>query len=184
MPETPRYLVHTGEEESAREVLEELPGEDSPQERIEEIQEVEEEQTDSGVAALLLAPMGPPRIDRRVRAGGVPAAGRDQHDHLLRADDADERRVREDERDLRESDHRRDQRRDDDHRDQALDRVGRKPLLLAGVAGMVTSLLVLGISIAALATPHHPGDPAAIITLICLTTFIAASRRRGDRWCG
>ena len=23
-------------------------------------------------------------------------------------------------------------------------------------------------------TPHHPGDPAAIITLVCLATFIAA----------
>jgi MFS family permease len=25
-----------------------------------------------------------------------------------------------------------------------------------------------------LPTPHHPGDPAAIITLVCLATFIAA----------
>ena len=55
-----------------------------------------------------------------------------------------------------------------------IDRVGRKPMLFAGVAGMVTSLLVLGISNAALATPHHPGDPAAVITLICLATFIAS----------
>jgi MFS family permease len=55
-----------------------------------------------------------------------------------------------------------------------IDRVGRKPMLYAGVVGMVASLLVLGISLSVLATPHHPGDPAAIITLICLGTFIAS----------
>ena len=33
---------------------------------------------------------------------------------------------------------------------------------------------MLGVSNAVLATPHHPGDPAAIITLICLGTFIAS----------
>jgi MFS family permease len=55
-----------------------------------------------------------------------------------------------------------------------IDRVGRKPLLYAGVLGMVGSLLVLGISLSTLPTPHHPGDPAAVITLVCLATFIAA----------
>ena len=55
-----------------------------------------------------------------------------------------------------------------------VDRVGRKPMLLAGVAGMVLSLLILGISLSVLPTPHHPGDPAAIITLVCLGTFIAS----------
>ena len=39
---------------------------------------------------------------------------------------------------------------------------------------MVGSLLVLGISLSALPTPHHPSDPAAIITLVCLATFIAS----------
>jgi MFS family permease len=47
-------------------------------------------------------------------------------------------------------------------------------MLFGGVAGMVASLLVLGISLSVLPTPHHPGDPAAIITLVCLATFIAA----------
>src|SRR5205085_6483101 len=42
MPETPRYLVHTGEEETAHEVLEDLPGDERPQERIEEIREVDQ----------------------------------------------------------------------------------------------------------------------------------------------
>jgi len=55
-----------------------------------------------------------------------------------------------------------------------VDRVGRKPLLLAGCAGMVTSLLVLGVSLSVLPEPHQPGDPAAIITLVCLATFIAS----------
>ena len=55
-----------------------------------------------------------------------------------------------------------------------IDRVGRKPMLLAGVAGMVVSLVVLGVSLSVLPTPHHPGDPAAIITLVCLATFIAS----------
>jgi MFS family permease len=55
-----------------------------------------------------------------------------------------------------------------------IDRVGRKPMLYAGVFGMTASLLVLGISLSALPTPHHPSDPAAIITLVCLGTFIAS----------
>src|SRR5690242_7352053 len=42
MPETPRYLVHAGEEETAKEVLEDLPGDDRPQERIDEIREVDQ----------------------------------------------------------------------------------------------------------------------------------------------
>ena len=55
-----------------------------------------------------------------------------------------------------------------------IDRVGRKPMLVAGVAGMVMSLVVLGVSLSVLPTPHHPGDPAAVITLMCLATFIAS----------
>ena len=55
-----------------------------------------------------------------------------------------------------------------------VDRIGRKPLLLAGLAGMVTSLLVLGVSLSVMSEPKSPGDPAAIITLVCLATFIAS----------
>jgi len=55
-----------------------------------------------------------------------------------------------------------------------VDRVGRKPMLLGGVVGMAGSLAVLGIASSVLATPHHPSDPAAIITLVCLATFIAS----------
>src|SRR5512135_67379 len=53
MPETPRYLVHAGEEDAAHEVLDELPGDERPEERIEEIREVDsEEEGEIGLAAL------------------------------------------------------------------------------------------------------------------------------------
>src|SRR3954451_11435478 len=53
MPETPRYLVHSGDEDDAREVIDDLPGDDNPRERIEEIREVEqEEEGGTGVRAL------------------------------------------------------------------------------------------------------------------------------------
>ena len=55
-----------------------------------------------------------------------------------------------------------------------VDRGGRKPLLLAGLAGMVASLAVLGLSLSIMSEPNSPGDPAAIITLVCLATFIAS----------
>jgi sugar porter (SP) family MFS transporter len=175
MPETPRYLVHTGEEHDARQVLEELPGEDHPQERIDEINEVEqEEQSESGIGALLRA--------KWVRPALIVASGLAVFQQLVGINTiiyyapttltnvgfAKTSAI---------------------YANliigvinvgmtvvaiKLVDRVGRKPLLLAGVAGMVTSLLVLGISNAALATPHHPGDPAAIITLVCLATFIAS----------
>jgi MFS family permease len=55
-----------------------------------------------------------------------------------------------------------------------IDRVGRKPLLLVGLAGMFASLLVLGLSLSLMSEPTSPSDPAAIITLVCLATFIAS----------
>jgi SP family sugar:H+ symporter-like MFS transporter len=55
-----------------------------------------------------------------------------------------------------------------------VDRVGRKPMLRFGLVGMVTSLTVLGLSSLLLADPKSPGDPAAIITLLCLAGFIVS----------
>jgi MFS family permease len=55
-----------------------------------------------------------------------------------------------------------------------IDRVGRKPMLLGGLVGMVTSLTVLGVSLELLSEPKAAGDPAAIITLICLAGFIVS----------
>jgi MFS transporter, SP family, sugar:H+ symporter len=55
-----------------------------------------------------------------------------------------------------------------------IDRVGRKPLLLGGLVGMVASLTVLGLSTLLLSEPSSPTDPVAIITLVCLAVFIAS----------
>jgi sugar porter (SP) family MFS transporter len=176
MPETPRYLVHTGEEEAAREVIEELPGDEHPQERIEEIRKVEhgDEESVSGLRGLLRA--------RWVRPALLVATGLAVFQQLVGINTIIYYApttltnvgfaktsaiyanliigvinvgmtiiaVR------------------------IVDRVGRKPMLLAGVAGMATSLLVLGLANSILATPHHPGDPTAVITLVCLATFIAS----------
>lgn len=53
-----------------------------------------------------------------------------------------------------------------------IDRVGRKPLLIAGLFGMIASLVVLGVSSLILPQPSSPTDPAAIVTLLCLAGFI------------
>src|SRR5919206_804442 len=53
-----------------------------------------------------------------------------------------------------------------------IDRVGRKPLLLTGLVGMVLSLTILGLSSLLLPQPSNPTDPAAIVTLVCLAGFI------------
>jgi sugar porter (SP) family MFS transporter len=175
MPETPRYLVHAGEEDSAREVLEDLPGDERPDDRIDEIREVDEhEESDTGLRGLLKAKWVRPAL---LAATGLavfqqfvgintiiyyaPTTLTDVGFGKTSAIYANliigvvnvamtviAIRI--------------------------IDRVGRKPMLYAGVAGMVGSLLVLGISLSVLATPHHPGDPAAIITLVCLGTFIAS----------
>ncbi len=55
-----------------------------------------------------------------------------------------------------------------------VDRVGRKPLLLVGLAGMILSLTVLGLSLTIMSEPKQASDPAAIVTLVCLGTFIAS----------
>ena len=55
-----------------------------------------------------------------------------------------------------------------------IDRVGRKPMLLGRLIGMVASLTVLGLSSELLAEPKSAGDPAAVITLVCLAGFIVS----------
>jgi len=52
-----------------------------------------------------------------------------------------------------------------------IDRVGRKPLLLAGAVGMFLSLAVLGITSLLLPEPSGIG-PVGLITLACLAAFI------------
>jgi SP family sugar:H+ symporter-like MFS transporter len=176
MPETPRYLVHAGEEEEAHEVLEELPGDEPPKERIEEIREVEQEEGEgsTGLRGLLRAKWVRPAL--LVATGlavfqqlvGINTIIYYAPTTLTNVGFAKTSAI---------------------YANliigvinvgmtviaiRIIDRVGRKPMLFAGVAGMVLSLLVLGVSLSVLPTPHHPGDPAAIITLVCLTTFIAS----------
>src|SRR4051812_12579667 len=175
MPETPRYLVHAGEEEDARDVIEDLPGDDRPRERIAEIREVEQdEEGGTGLRALwkakwvrpaLLVATGLAVFQQLVGINtiiyyapttltnvGFGKTSAIYANLVIGVINVILTVVA----------------------IKIIDRVGRKPMLLGGVLGMVASLLVLGISLSVLATPHHPSDPAAIITLICLGTFIAS----------
>ena len=174
MPETPRYLVLTGEEKTARGVLEDLPGDERPQERIEEIREVEHEEEDVGglralwqarwVRPALLVATGLAVLQQLVGINtiiyyapttltnvGFAKTSAIYANLIIGVINVGMTLIA----------------------IRIIDRVGRKPLLFAGVAGMVASLLVLGISLSVMATPHHPSDPAAIVTLVCLATFIA-----------
>jgi sugar porter (SP) family MFS transporter len=54
-----------------------------------------------------------------------------------------------------------------------IDRVGRKPLLLVGAAGMALSLAILGLTSLLLPEPSGVGL-VGIVTLVCLALFIAA----------
>ena len=174
MPETPRYLVHTGEEETARGVLDDLPGDEAPEERIEEIREVEAEESGTGLRALLQAKWVRPALLVAVGLAvfqqlvgintiiyyapttltnvGFAKTSAIYANLIIGVINVGMTIIAV----------------------KIVDRVGRKPLLYAGVAGMVASLVVLGVSLSVLPTPHHPGDPAAVITLVCLATFIAS----------
>ena len=175
MPETPRYLVHAGEEKEAHRVLEELPGDERPEERIGEIREIDsEEEAEISLGALWRAKWVRPAL--LVATGlavfqqlvGINTIIYYAPTTLTNVGFAKTSAI---------------------YANliigvinvaltvvaiKIIDRVGRRPMLFAGVAGMVASLLVLGVSLSALPAPHHPGDPAAIITLVCLATFIAA----------
>src|SRR3954451_6092754 len=175
MPETPRFLVHAGEEEDARDVIEELPGDDRPKERIAEIREVEQDEEGGvGLRALweakwvrpaLLVATGLAVFQQLVGINtiiyyapttltnvGFGKTSAIYANLVIGVINVILTVVA----------------------IKIIDRVGRKPMLLGGVVGMVASLLVLGISLSVLPTPHHPSDPAAIITLVCLGTFIAS----------
>jgi SP family sugar:H+ symporter-like MFS transporter len=174
MPETPRYLVHAGDEDTARDVIDDLPGDEAPAERIEEIREVEHEESGTGLRALFAA--------RWVRPALLVAVGLAVFQQLVGINTiiyyapttltnvgfAKTSAI---------------------YANliigvinvgmtiiavKIVDRVGRKPLLYAGVTGMAASMVILGVSLSVLPTPHHPGDPAAVITLVCLATFIAS----------
>jgi sugar porter (SP) family MFS transporter len=172
MPETPRFLVRAGDEDEAREVLEEV-GDKTPDEEIEDIRSIEREEQGGGLRELgaawvrpaLLVAIGLAIFQQLV---GINTIIYYAPTTLTNVGYSDQSAI---------------------YANIAIgvlnvamtvlairlvDRVGRKPLLLAGLAGMVASLLVLGLSLTLMSEPNSPGDPAAIITLICLATFIAS----------
>jgi sugar porter (SP) family MFS transporter len=178
VPETPRFLVQQGEEEAAREVLDEVraddaPPEEAPERKIREIRDVDATEQEGGLALLKA---------RWVRPALVVAIGLAVFQQLVGINTiiyytpttltsagfgsdaaiyanlvigvlnvvATIVAIR------------------------IIDRVGRKPLLLGGVVGMATSLTVLGVTSAVLAAPKSASDPEAIITLLCLAGFIVS----------
>jgi SP family sugar:H+ symporter-like MFS transporter len=173
MPETPRFLVHTGEEEEAHQVLEDVHGEGEAGEELREIQEVDEEEGEGSLRDLLQPWLRPalivaiglaifqqligintiiyyaPTTLTNVGYGNTGAIYANIAIGVLNVV-MTVVAIR------------------------LVDRVGRKPMLIAGLFGMIASLAVLGISLQVLAEPKSPGDPAAIITLVCLATFIAS----------
>ncbi|HEY0572244.1 MAG TPA: sugar porter family MFS transporter, partial [Enterovirga sp.] len=151
MPETPRHLVHTGEEEEARDVLEQMPGDEHPDERIQEIQEVEQKESGTGLRAVF--------GEKWLRPALIVAIGLAVFQQLIGINTI----IYYAPTTLTDVGF---------AKDSAIyanliigvvnllmtfiafriiDRVGRKPMLLGGLVGMVTSLLVLGISLSVLA---------------------------------
>jgi SP family sugar:H+ symporter-like MFS transporter len=179
MPETPRFLVKQGEHGEAREVLEEVtsddgPRDETPERKIEEIREVEEEESVEGLRGLLQ--------ERWVRPALIVAIGLAVFQQFIGINTiiyyapttltsvgfAPDSAI---------------------YLNlligtlnvlmtivaiRIIDRVGRKPMLLFGLVGMVTSLTVLGLASELLAKPDSSTDPAAIITFICLAGFIVS----------
>jgi sugar porter (SP) family MFS transporter len=175
MPETPRYLVKTDEEDTARDVLDRLDRGDEAEQEVREIREVDEEEHGGGgfrhlfgqawVRPALLVAIGLAVFQQFVGINTIiyyapttlTSVGFSDSDAiyaniLIGVLNVVMTIVA----------------------IKLIDRVGRKPMLLAGVAGMVLSLIVLGLTSELMAKPHSPGDPAAIITFICLATFIVS----------
>ena len=178
MPETPRFLVRTGEEEEAREVLDEVSSdgerpEERPERKIEQIREVEDQEAGGGWE-LLRAPWVRPALIVAIGLAvlqqlvGINTIIYYAPTTLTSVGYGPESAI---------------------YANLAIgvlnvgmtvlairlvDRVGRKPMLLAGLVGMVASLTVLGVSSEVLAEPTSAGDPAAVITLVCLAGFIVS----------
>jgi sugar porter (SP) family MFS transporter len=173
MPETPRFLVRAGEEEEAHDVLDEVRDDEEPKQEIREIREVEEQEGSGDLRELTARWLRPALIvaiglavfqqfigintiiyyaPTTLTKVGYGNAGAIYANIAIGVLNVVMTIVA----------------------IRIIDRVGRKPMLLTGLVGMVTSLAVLGISLSALSEPKSPGDPAAIITLVCLASFIAS----------
>jgi sugar porter (SP) family MFS transporter len=173
MPETPRFLVRAGEEDSARDVLDEVRDGHEHEREIRAIRKIDEQESEAGLRALA-APWIRPALVVAIGLAvfqqlvGINTIIYYAPTTLTNVGYGDEAAI---------------------YANIAIgvlnvamtvvairivDRVGRKPMLLAGLGGMILSLLVLGLSLALLDEPKSPGDPAAIVTLVCLAAFIVS----------
>jgi MFS transporter, SP family, sugar:H+ symporter len=170
MPETPRWLVSRGREDEARNVLMRSRSEQEAENEIREIKEVEREE--EGGLQELLAPWVRPALivaiglavfqqiigintiiyyaPTTLKNVGYGDAAAIYANLIIGAINVVMTLIA----------------------IRFIDRVGRKPLLLGGLVGMVVSLTVLGLSTLLLSEPSSPTDPVAIITLLCLAGFI------------
>jgi MFS transporter, SP family, sugar:H+ symporter len=174
MPETPRFLVRTGEEDEAREVLDEVAADsESPEGKVREIREVEEKETGAGLGLLkeewirpaLVVAIGLAVLQQLIGINTIiyyapttlTSVGYGPESAIYANLAIGALNVGMTVIAIR-----------------IIDRVGRKPMLLAGLVGMVASLTILGLSSELLAKPDSAGDPAAVITLLCLAGFIVS----------
>jgi MFS transporter, SP family, sugar:H+ symporter len=177
MPETPRFLVRSGEEDEARDVLEEVRSDgsraDEPERKIEEIREVDEKEQGGGLELLkeswvrpaLIVAIGLAVLQQLIGINTIiyyapttlTSVGYGPESAIYANLAIGTLNVAATIVAIR-----------------IVDRVGRKPMLLGGLVGMVTSLTVLGLSSELLAEPTSAGDPAAVITLLCLAGFIVS----------
>ena len=177
MPETPRFLVRTGEEDEARDVLEEVRSDsgraEEPERKIEEIREVDEQEEGGGLELLkekwvrpaLVVAIGLAVLQQLIGINTIiyyapttlTSVGYGPESAIYANLVIGTLNVAATIVAIR-----------------IVDSVGRKPMLLGGLIGMVTSLTVLGLSSELLSEPNSAGDPAAVITLLCLAGFIVS----------
>jgi sugar porter (SP) family MFS transporter len=173
MPETPRFLVRAGEEDDARDVLEQVRPEGEVRGELHEIREVEQAQDGGRLADLRESWLRPALIvaiglavfqqligintiiyyaPTTLEKAGYSSASAIYANIIIGVLNVAMTVLA----------------------IKLVDRVGRKPMLLGGLVGMILSLTVLGLSSLLLAEPKSPGDPAAIVTLACLAGFIVS----------